>query len=110
MGFKKQLQYYLDSGCVDYSNRLGIVTTPEGYALLLNSDHSHFFYIKNGVEDESPIHWNRWAVYNWIKKDSEGECRKCDLKKKDNTLVGYIEINGNSCGKTVEKSLLNIGK
>jgi hypothetical protein len=56
-------------GCVDYSKRLGIVTLPAGYALMLNSDGSHFFYARwDGAE--SCEHWNKWAVYRWIKQDS----------------------------------------
>jgi len=66
--FEDQLKSYLDCGCIDYSKRLGIVKIPEGYALLLNSDQSHFFYIKHG-DFESCIHWDKWAVYRWIKKD-----------------------------------------
>lgn len=67
--FEDQLKSYIDSGCIDYSKRLGIAAIPENYALLLNSDHSHFFFIKYG-DYESCIHWNKWAVYRWIKTDS----------------------------------------
>lgn len=66
--FEDQVKSYTDDGCIDYSNRLGIVQIPEGYALLLNSDHSHFFFIKHG-DYESCEHWNKWAVYRWIKAD-----------------------------------------
>lgn len=68
MEFEAELKDYLECGCIDYSKRLGIVTIPEGYALLLNSDYSHFFYIKSGGF-ESCIHWNKWAIYQWIKAD-----------------------------------------
>lgn len=68
--FADEIKFYLDQGCIDYSARLGIVSIPDGYALLLNSDHSHFFYIKpEGYE--SCIHWDKWAVYRWIKNDSK---------------------------------------
>ncbi|PHR58759.1 MAG: hypothetical protein COA47_10155 [Robiginitomaculum sp.] len=66
-----QLKWYLDVGCLDYSERLGFVSVPGNYALLLNSDYSHFFYIKAGVEDESCVHWDKWAVYRWIKQDAK---------------------------------------
>lgn len=69
--FERQIKWYLDMGCIDYSKRLGFVSIPDGYALLLNSDHSHFFYIKDNVEDESCIHWDKWAVYRWIKTDEK---------------------------------------
>lgn len=68
MSFDEELKWYIENGCVDYSHRLGIVKIPNGYALLLNSDHSHFFYIKKG-DFESCIHWDKWAVYRWIKND-----------------------------------------
>ena len=47
-------------GCREMS--LGIVKMPPGYALMLNGDESHFYWLRyDGVE--SVRHWNRWAVY-----------------------------------------------
>lgn len=69
MDFESELKSYTDDDCIDYSDRLGIVKIPEDYALLLNRDRTHFFYIKAGGV-ESCIHWNKWAVYRWIKEDS----------------------------------------
>lgn len=73
MDFEQELQSYIDDDCTDYSDRLGIVKIPEGYALLLNRDRTHFFYIKAGGV-ESCIHWSKWAVYRWIKEDSKLPC------------------------------------
>lgn len=72
MTFRDELQWYVENGCIDYSKRLGNVKLPEGYALLLNSDHSHFFYIK-ADNYESCIHWSKWTVYRWIKEDNSTE-------------------------------------
>ena len=35
---------------------------PEGYALMLNPDRTHHYWLRfNG--NESAIHWDKWAVY-----------------------------------------------
>lgn len=74
MSIQDELKYYLDLGCVDYSNRLGFATVPQNYRLLLNADLSHFFYIKTG-DFESIEHWNKWVVYRWIIDDYNNEKR-----------------------------------
>lgn len=54
-------------GCVDYSHSLGIQDMPQGYALILNADKSHFFWVcYDGVE--SVIHWDKWAIYRSAKR------------------------------------------
>lgn len=54
-----------DDGCRLCS--FGAVKVPDGFAVLLNADQSHFFGLKwDGTESE--IHWNRWAVYRWCIK------------------------------------------
>lgn len=41
---------------------LGIQQMPKGYALMLNPDRTHYYYLReDGIE--SCIHWNKWAVY-----------------------------------------------
>lgn len=47
---------------------LGIQSMPEGYALMLNPDETHYYWLRaDGVE--SVIHWDRWAVYRGAKSD-----------------------------------------
>ena len=62
--------FYLECGCVDCSASLGIQKMPEGYALMLNADHSHFFWMEKASGRESATHWNKWAVYRWSKQDA----------------------------------------
>lgn len=47
---------------------LGIQTMPPGYALMLNSDSTHFYWLR---EDGccSAIHWDKWKIYLWAKQD-----------------------------------------
>lgn len=67
--FRRLVKSYLDDGCIDYSDRLGIAKMQDGYALLLNSDHSHFFWLRwDGAE--SQICWDKWAVYRGAKANA----------------------------------------
>lgn len=77
MGIKEEVQILVDLGCEDYSKRLGFASVPEGYALMLNADRSHFFYVRHDGK-ESCIHWNQWAVLKWIKQDAKNQ--QCWLK------------------------------
>ena len=61
-------QYYIDCGCEDRSDALGIQKMPEPYALMLNADGSHFFWFNKETGDESDIHWSMWAVYRGAKE------------------------------------------
>lgn len=65
----KHVADYVRLGCVDKSKSLGICQMPAGYALMLDADYSHFFWLRNDGQ-ESVIHWNKWAVYRGAKKDS----------------------------------------
>lgn len=56
------LKHNLDLGCADYSARLGFAKMPAGYALLLNPDETHFFWLCLSDGRESSIDWNRWRV------------------------------------------------
>lgn len=57
---------------VDMSQSLGIVQMPEGYALMLDADRMHYYWIREDGA-ESAIHWNKWAVYNWAKTDAANQ-------------------------------------
>ena len=52
----------------DYTNRLGIKKMPPGY-LLIGLDSGHFLFERESDEEESAIHWNRWAVWRWAWQD-----------------------------------------
>lgn len=55
-------------GSLLMSKSLGIQQMPEGYALMLNGDRTHFYWLRDdGVE--SAIGWDKWAVYRWAKLD-----------------------------------------
>lgn len=58
---------YIGSTCCNHS--LGNQQMPIGYALMLNSDKTHYYGIK-WTREESSKHWNKWSIYNWAKKDS----------------------------------------
>lgn len=62
--------FCLESGCEDWSDTLGAVTMPDGYALMLNADQSHFFWMEKATGRESSIDWDRWAVYRGAKTDA----------------------------------------
>jgi len=61
---------HVNVGSHGMDDSLGIREMPEGYALMLNSDESHFYWIRyDGVE--SVICWDKWAVYRGAKADKE---------------------------------------
>lgn len=67
------LQYHIDDhvtacGSTDMSASLGIKKMPEGYALMLNPDKTHYYWLRKcGLE--SCIHWDKWAVYRGAKQN-----------------------------------------
>lgn len=79
---KKTLADYVNedimlSDCTDMSHSLGIQSMPDGYALMLNADATHFYGLRHdGLE--SAIHWNKWAIYAWAKRDSMGIYTACN--------------------------------
>lgn len=68
----QQVIDHVDGGSVDMSNGLGIKRMPVGYALMLNADYSHYYWLRYDGK-ESAISWDRWAVYRWAKQDYEQE-------------------------------------
>ena len=68
-----QVMDHIGLGCHDMSGSLGIKAMPEGYALMLNSDESHFFWLRydglNSVEC-----WDKWACYRGARSDKESDC------------------------------------
>lgn len=56
-------------GSIDASKSLGIQKMPDGYALMLNPDRTHFYWLRyDGVA--SVIHWDKWAIYRGASRDS----------------------------------------
>ena len=48
---------------------LGIREMPKGYALMLNCDRTHYYWLRyDGAE--SCIDWDKWSVYRGAKADS----------------------------------------
>lgn len=79
MGIEEEIKSLEGLGCINYNDRLGFHSVPNGYALMLNADYSHFFYVRFDGK-ESCIHWNRWAVLRWIKQDANHKkCRKVTI-------------------------------
>lgn len=57
---------YVKSGCYNVSGSLGIQKMPAGYALMLNSDQTHFFWLRfDGIV--SVIDWDKWSCYRGAK-------------------------------------------
>lgn len=49
---------------------LGLVEMPAGYALMINSDHTHFYWLCYDGR-ESSIDWDKWSVYRGAKADAK---------------------------------------
>jgi len=66
----KQVLDHVNLGSHGMDGSLGIQKMPDGYALMLNRDKSHFYWLRHdGLE--SCICWDKWAVYRGAKRDSE---------------------------------------
>ncbi len=70
MNLQEHIKDHISIGCFDSSFELGFQKMPVGYALMLNSDRTHFYWLReDGVE--STTHWDKWAVYRGAKEDKE---------------------------------------
>jgi hypothetical protein len=56
---ERLVEAYVLAGC--RIALLGKAKMPDGYALLLNADESHYFWIRSDGA-EGPIHWNKWSA------------------------------------------------
>lgn len=54
----------------DASHCLGRLKMPEGYKLL-QLDSGHFMWRHDESNDESCIHWSKWAIYHGAHADSK---------------------------------------
>ena len=59
--------FYLELGCRDVSNSLGIQKMPDGYALILDGDGIFFFWMEKATGREGLSHWDKWAAYREAK-------------------------------------------
>jgi hypothetical protein len=66
------VEHHVACGAVDKSNSLGILRMPDGYALMLNADYTHYYWLRYDSE-ESVIYWNKWDVYRLAMYDSDKE-------------------------------------
>jgi hypothetical protein len=60
-GLQKHIRALEDLGCIHMERSLGFAKMPEGYALMLNADRTHYFWLRHDG-GESDVHWNKWAV------------------------------------------------
>lgn len=72
MTLNDRIQDEVNIGAIYASPMLGFIRMPEGYALMLNSDQTHFYWI-NDKGEESVIHWDKWAVYRGAKAHKSGK-------------------------------------
>lgn len=54
----------------DVSHVLGRCQMPQGYKLI-QLDSGHFMWHHERSDDESSIHWNKWAVYHGAHADNK---------------------------------------
>ena len=59
---------HIELGCSNMGNSLGIQKMPRGYALMLNRDQTHFYWLRHDGK-ESQICWDKWAVYRGAQDD-----------------------------------------
>jgi len=71
MTIDEHIKDHASVGCEHAAHSLGAVRMPEGYALMLDGDRTHFYWLRHDGR-ESAGHWDRWAIYRSAKRDSEG--------------------------------------
>lgn len=65
-----QVSEYEALGSTRRDKSLGIRSMPEGYALMLNRDESHYYWLKFDGS-EGPESWDKWYVYHSATMNSE---------------------------------------
>ena len=60
-GLARSVAEDVSLGCYHNPRALGAVAMPEGYALMLNADRSHYYWLRHDAVEGS-IDWNRWRV------------------------------------------------
>lgn len=85
MTLAEHIADHVSCGCTDMSRSLGAQKMPDGYALMLNPDRSHFYGLKHDGT-ETDIHWNKWAIYRWAKKSAALTPNACYTAKVPSNL------------------------
>lgn len=80
----REIQECVACGCA--VTKLGIALLPPGYAVMLNPDGTHYFWL---CEDgrHSVINWDRWAAFRGAKLDYE---RRMEDREDANFTEGAI--------------------
>lgn len=65
----RHVKYYVSSGCFLVSDSLGFQSMPSGYALILNQDMTHYFWLRSDGT-VSADGWDKWAAYRGAKLDA----------------------------------------
>lgn len=67
-GFDEFIAEHEASGARYCVSDLGFQDMPNGYALFLNPDESHYYFVRDDGY-ESAVHWDKWAIYRWARAD-----------------------------------------
>lgn len=60
---QRVMAQHVTSGNYDATNALGVNTMPHGYALMLNCQQTHYYWVKyNGIQSEDCYH--KWDAHN----------------------------------------------
>jgi hypothetical protein len=58
---------------------LGIQQMPNGYAIMLNADESHYYWLRHdGATSE--VHWNKWRIYHGAVLNAEATAAMSDIR------------------------------
>jgi hypothetical protein len=79
--------FYLESGCEDWSDALGIQKMPAGYRMLLDADRMYFSWFHLPSGRESVNHWCKWAVWRGARDDAAAQT---DREEPTDSLGGAI--------------------
>lgn len=75
---KKQIEADECMGSHDKSGSLGICRMPKGYALMLNADLSHFYWLRfDGVS--SDVSWDKWSVWRGANLNAGDHTPKAEI-------------------------------
>ena len=67
----EEVNEYIDIGCQYTPRALGFQSMPEGYALMVNADCTHYFWICEDGRDSCI--GSMWGVYYGAKEDQEDQ-------------------------------------
>jgi len=95
---------YLGMGCLCKDKSLGIKQMPYGYALMLNGDRTHFFWIRHDG-CESVISWDKWQVWRW----AENDFKKTVQEDFQGELLGRQRFSSPASGMETELRRTNEG-